>query len=196
MRIFFAVFVAATTVTSAAAETQMWVAVDGANRRTCPSTECGAVGKLFFREAATVYEIRSGWGRVSRYYDASCIGGRSQYVDAGPSDCASENGIVDGQLAEWIRLDLLAKARPADPGAGATGTEKLVAQSDDFHRYKAEFVKAAEALIASGHCTGRDFSDMGGFVKSTNKGAGIYFTYCADGSDRIYLDVRTGRTFR
>ena len=93
-------------------------------------------------------------------------------------------------------MDLLSGARPADPGAGATGTAKLVAQSDDFHRYEAEFVKAAEALMASGRCTAGDFTDMGGFVKSTDKGAGIYFTYCGGGSDRIYLDVATGRTFR
>ena len=93
-------------------------------------------------------------------------------------------------------MDLLSEARPADPGAGATGTAKLVAQSDDFHRYEAEFLRAAEALIDSGRCTAGDFADMGGFTKSTSKGANVYFTYCRGGSIKISLDVATGRTFR
>jgi hypothetical protein len=180
----------------AVAETQMWVASEAANRRTCPSVECGVVGKLLFRELATVIETKSGWARVTKYYDAACVGGRSEYVEEGPADCVPENGIVDGQFAEWIRLDLLSEERAPDPGAGATGTAKSVAQSNDFSRYKAQFVRAAEALIASGQCSAKDLSDAGGFLRSTNKGHGIYFTYCRDGSDRIYLDVRTGRSFR
>lgn len=178
--------------TPAVAETQMWVTVDRANRRTCPSTECGVVGKLFFRESAKVAETAKGWARVSKYYDASCSGGRSAYVDAGRADCTSENGINNGQFAEWVRLDMLSKTRPADPGAGAIGTAKLVAQSDDFNRYQTEFVTAAETLMSSGRCSAKDFASVGGFIKSTSKGAGIYFTYCSGGSDRIYLDVATG----
>lgn len=191
-----AIVIAAATTGSAMAETQMWVTVDSANRRTCPSTECGVVGKLFFRESAKVVETKNGWGRVSKFYDASCVGGRSQYVDSGRADCTASNGIVDDQFAEWIKLDLLSEARPADPGQNASGTAKLIAQSDDFHRYESEFVKAAETLMASGRCTAQDFTDMGGWVKSTNKGQGIYFAYCGGGSDRVYLDVASGRTFR
>ena len=59
-----------------------------------------------------------------------------------------------------------------------------------------EILLAAEALITSGQCTVSDFADVGGFTKSTSEGAGIYFTYCGGGSDRIYLDVATGRTYR
>lgn len=192
------VIAVAMMTTAAAAESQMWVTGDRANRRTCASTECGIVGKLFFRESAKVVEIKTGWARVSKYYDASCVGGRSKYVDAGRADCVPENGIVDGQFAEWIKLDLLSESRPADPGVGASGTAKLGAQSDDFRRYEAQFVTAAESLMASGTCSSSDFTAFGGWAKSWNKGAGIYFMYCGGmtESSRIYLDVATGTTFR
>ena len=184
------------TIADAAADEGMWVAAeDGADRHTCPSAECGVVGRLFHREAATVLEERDGWARVTEPYDASCVAGRSEYVDHGQADCVSENGIEDGRFAEWVQLNKLSAQRPADPGAGATGAAKLVAQSDDFHRFEGEFVRAAEALIASGDCNPRDFTEMGGWMKATNK-PGIYFTYCGGGSDRIYLDVSSGRTFR
>lgn len=183
-------------IVPAHAETQMWVVPDAANRRTCPSTACGVVGKFFHREAATVVETRNGWARVSRYYDAACTGGQSAYVDSGRADCTDDNGITNGQFAEWVRLDMLSEQRPPDPGASASGTARLVAQSDDFRRYEAEFVKAAETLMASGRCTVSDFEEQGGFMRSTNKGSGIYFTYCSGGSDRLYLDITTGRIFQ
>lgn len=194
----FSAIVIVVATGSAMAETQMWVTGDTANRRTCPSTECGVVGKLFFRESAKVAETKNGWGRVSKFYDASCVGGRSQYVDSGRADCTPENGIVDGRFAEWIKLDLLSEVRPADPAAGASGTAKLVAQSDDFHRYEAAFVKAAEELMASGTCSPSDFAEFGSWAKSTSRGEGIYFMYCGGmtASNRIYLDVASGRTFR
>src|SRR5690606_14671629 len=50
------------------ADEQMWANSDRVNRRTCPSTECGVVGQLFFRESAVVLEKRNGWGRISQYY--------------------------------------------------------------------------------------------------------------------------------
>lgn len=184
------------SVASAHAETQMWVKGDRATRRTCPSTQCGEVGKLFFRESATVAETKNGWGRVSKYYDASCKSGRSQYVDTGNAECSDANGITNGQFAEWIRLDFLTTNRPADPAEGAVGDSKMVAQSDDFQTYESQFVTAAQALISSGDCTAKDIEDNGGWVKSTNKGQGIYFTYCSGGSDRVYLDVNSGQTYR
>jgi hypothetical protein len=178
------------------AATQMWVTTDRADRRTCPSAECGTVGDLFYREAAEVLETRAGWARITRYHPAQCEGGRSIYVKSGRADCNPANGIRDGMMAQWVRLDRLSKTRPADPAAGATGVAALVGGSDDFHRHRDAFVKAAEKLMASGECTAKDFKDNGGWMKSTNKGAGIYFTYCGGGSARIYLDVSNGRTFR
>ncbi len=182
----------------AVAQTQMWTSVDSAHRRTCPSTQCGSVGTLFYRESAKVFETRNGWSRVSRYYDAACSGGRSAYVDSGNADCTTTNGIEGGQLAEWVRSDLLTAQRPADPSEGATGTAALIGQSDDFRLHREAFVKATDELIASGTCRPSDFEEWGGWMKSSNKGTGtgIYFSYCGGGSDRIYLDVGSGRVFR
>ncbi|UUP17088.1 SH3 domain-containing protein [Nitratireductor thuwali] len=143
----------------AMAQTQMWTSVDSANRRTCPSSECGSVGTLFYRESAKVFETRNGWSRVSQYYDAACSGGRSAYVDSGRADCTPINGIVGGQFAEWVRSDLLAAQRPADPSVGATGTAKLIGQSDDFRLHRDAFVKATDELIASGRCRASDFEE-------------------------------------
>ena len=192
MQLSIALFLSMTT-TPIFAETQMWVAVDKANRRTCPSTECGSVGDLLYRESAKVAEIKKGWGRVSRYYDAYCVNGHSKYVDFGRNECTAGNGILKGQMAEWVRMDLLSPKRPRDPSQGASGTAKLVAQSDDFRRYRTEFIAAAEKLMSSGRCSAHDLMNTGGFIKSTRKGPGVYFTYCGGGSDQIYLDVRTGK---
>ncbi len=98
-------------VSSASAETKMWVTADAVNRRTCPSEECGVVGKLFFREAAVVYEMSEGWGRISDRYDASCAAGRSKYVDSGNTACLESNGIKDGRFAEWVSMQSAGAAK-------------------------------------------------------------------------------------
>ncbi|HEX8375397.1 MAG TPA: hypothetical protein VF606_09480, partial [Geminicoccaceae bacterium] len=99
---------------------QMWVTSQYLDRHTCPSSSCGVVGRLFFRESADVQERKNGWARVSRRYDASCVGGRSEYVDKGNARCTSANGIENGQFAEWVRLSSLSATRPADPAATAS----------------------------------------------------------------------------
>ncbi len=186
-------FVLLSVSTGYAAEQKMWVGSDSLLRYTCPSTECGSVGRLYFREAVTVFESRRGWARITGYYDASCQNGNSQYVDFGWRACSPENGIVNGQMAEWVNLSSLAGTRPADPGASATGYAKLVAQSDDFRNYAKEFEEAAIQLIQRGRCSEADFLSVGGWIRSTRKGPGMYFTYCGGGADQVYLNVRTGR---
>jgi len=180
------------------ADEQMWAASDRVNRRTCPSTECGIVGQLFFRESAVVLERRGTWARISKYYDGSCTGGRSDYVDSGNAACTAANGFDGVQFAEWVSLDLLVADRPADPAAGATGSAALVAGSDDFRLHEAAFVAAADKLIADGTCTAANFREMGGWMKSmNNKAEPVYFTYCGSGgADRIYLNAATGATYR
>lgn len=179
------------------AQQAMWVNVDTLNRRTCPSTDCGAVGRIFFRQKVDVYETSGEWARVTRSYDAACVAGHSQYVDAGPTSCEPRNGIVDGKFAEWVMRQYLVGAEPADPAAGAAADEQLVANSDHFGTYRREFAKAAGELIAQGQCTDADFLEWGGWTKSSNHAnAPIYFTYCRGGADRVYLDVSSGRVFR
>lgn len=180
------------------ADSKMWVTSDRLDRRTCPSTQCGAVGQLYFREAATVLEVKGKWSRITKPYSASCTAGQSDYVDRGNKACVPANGIVNGMFAEWVESKYLSAKRPADPGEGASGDAALVKDSDDFRIHQAVFAKAARQLINAGTCTETDFKEQGGWMKSTSKGPSTYFAYCGGMtvSNRIYLDVSTGETFR
>ena len=180
----------------AAADT--WVTAERLNRRTCPDATCGVVGQLFFREKATVFEVQNDWGRVSKYYDASCENGISEYVDSGKAACSEDNGIVQGRFAEWVSMKYLSKTRPTDPSAGATGDYALIKGSDDYQIYKDVFAKAASDLIAKGQCTENDFSEMGGWVKSANRSGPVYFSYCGGMhvSNRLYLNATTGEVYK
>lgn len=180
------------------ASSDAWVTVDRLHRRTCPAERCGEVGWVGFREKVTVHEQRDGWARITQHYDASCHNGRSEYVESGDARCVSENGIVDGQFAEWVRVSSLSATRPADPGEGATGFHALVAESDDYHQFGDVFAKAAAELITSGQCSRADFEQGGGWLKSTTRRDDpVYFTYCGGmrRSNRLYLNAATGRVF-
>lgn len=102
---------------------KFWVTSERLNRRTCPSDSCGVVGQFFFREGATILEHRDGWARVTEPYDASCVNGRSQYVDTGNASCDPANGISDRKFAEWVSAKYLSETRPTDPAA--SGIEEL-----------------------------------------------------------------------
>lgn len=184
-----------TIAMSAHAETDKWVSVDRLERHTCPSKNCGIVGQLIFREKATILEEKDGWARISKYYDAACVNGVSEYVDSGNPLCKSSNGITDGKFAEWVDTRYLSATRPEDPSKDATGIHALVKGSDDYGIYKDTFADAAEKLIARGRCTAKDFKEMGGWWKSTNhKNKPIYFTYCGGmtRSNQLYLNAATG----
>ena len=62
----------------------------------------------------------------------------------------------------------------------------------------AQFAKAARELINDGTCTEDDFKEMGGWMASTTRGKGIYFTYCGGMtlSNKIYLDAVSGSVSR
>ncbi|WP_431023957.1 hypothetical protein [Halomonas sp. H5] len=176
-----------------------WVTSDRLNRRTCPSASCGVVGRLMFREATNVYEVRDGWARVSEPYNAACESGESRFVEEGNSECSSGNGIIDEYFSEWVSISYLSRVRPADPAADAAGMEELVAGSDDYRLYKGVFVNSARRLIQDGRCTEQDFEDLGGWVNSmSHRDSPVYFVYCGgmSSNDRLYLDASTEEVFR
>lgn len=183
---------------SALADAKLWVTSDRLDRRTCPSVECGSVGQLMFREAATVFEVKGKWSRISKFYSASCTLGQSDYVDMGNKACTKANGVIDGKFAEWVESKYLSTKRPTDPAEGASGDAELVKDSDDFRLHSAMFAKAARELINTGTCIEGDFREMGGWMKSTTKGPNAYFTYCGGMtiSNKVYLDISTGQTSR
>ena len=174
------------------AQERLWVNADSLYRRTCPSKACGTVGKQFFRESVPALERRDGWVRITEPYDASCVGGISEYVDSGTAGCVPTNGIEDGKFSEWVMEQYLVSERPTDPAEGATGTAALVGKSDDYRVYKDAFVRAAEQLIHSGQCAAEDFRSWGGWIKSTNHAdQPVYFIRCQVGG-RLYLDAQSG----
>lgn len=181
-------------------DVKLWVTSDRLKRYTCPSTDCGVVGKYFFREAAFVFEERGEWIRTTKYYTASCKNGLSEFVEEGNAVCVSSNGIENGMFAEWIEKKFLSDVRPPDPAANAEGLAKVVGSSDDFHIYKDAFVKAAQSLIDQGRCKEDDFKEMGGWAKSgtTYRDQPVYFTYCGGMTipNRIYLNAETGHIFK
>ena len=183
----------------ASTEKALWVTSDRLNRRSCPNEKCGSVGQLFFRESATVYEEKNGWARITKYYDANCQSGKSLYVDSGNAKCTKENGITDGQFAEWVSTAHLSATQPPDPAANASGDYALVKSSDDYRKYKDIFAQSAKALIGDGTCSASDFQEMGGWMKSiTHRNKPIYFTYCGGMTlqNKVYLDASSGQTFR
>lgn len=183
---------AAISIAPVLAQERLWVNVDSLYRRTCPSKECGTVGKQFFRESVPALEHREGWVRISEFYDASCVSGISEYVDSGTAECVAENGIENGKFAEWVMRQYLVPEQPPDPSMGATGTAAPIGQSDDYRLYKDAFVIAAEKLMQSGQCTAADFRDWGGWVKSSDYAdQPVYFVRCKTGG-RLYLDARSG----
>lgn len=200
IRFAFLFLIASASTLPAYASEKAWVASERLNRRTCPASNCGIVGQYFYREGVQIIEERNGWARVTKYYDASCNNGKSEYVDTGNASCSVSNGIKNGKFAEWISLKHIARKRPADPSAGAVGTAKLIRMSDDFQKYKTVFVKATNDLLASKRCTKNDFKNMGGWFKSTTtyRSKPVYFTYCGKMTlaNRIYLNASTGRVFQ
>lgn len=183
---------------AAIADNQLWVTTDRTDRHTCPSTKCGVAGRLMFREGVEVLERKGDWVRITKTYSASCIGGKSEYVKGGDKSCTSANGVNDGKFAEWVQAKDLNASRPEDPALGASGDDALIKGSDDYRTYKTQFAKAARQLISDGACTEGDFQEMGGWMASSNRGQGMYFTYCGGLilSNKVYLDVKTGKTSR
>lgn len=180
-------------------EDKLWVTSQYIDRHTCASDTCGIVGRLSFREGASILETEGDWARITRPYDASCVNGASEYVDEGNANCTQDNGIVEGRFAEWVPLADLSPTRPVDPAETATESERVVAQSDDFAQHRDAFVAAANRLIADRRCTAAEIEEMGGWVKSTNeRNRPIYFTYCGGvtTTNRFYLNVETGEIYK
>lgn len=102
-------------------------------------------------------------------------------------------------LAVVLWLELNPGGLQRATGGTSNARVEILQGSDDFEIYREAFIKAAATLIQQGRCTEDDFREMGGWVRSTSGGQGIYFTFCGDHSkiaNRLYLDVNTGRTYR
>jgi hypothetical protein len=188
-RLMIALFVAFCS-TDVSAESTHWVTSDELARRTCSSTQCGVVGKLYFREGAEVLEQKAGWARISKYYDASCKSGHSEYVDEGNSTCTPTNGISDGKFAEWVLMKHLSKTRPEKKSQAGIPPELLdsrITGVPDVGEYALTLEdvvtirKYAKNLLDSGTCSKIEYGNKSPTKKDT------YFVLCADeNSNRFF----------
>ncbi len=152
------------------------------NVRLAPNTSGKITNTLYKRQKVEVFEVKDGWARISHYYDGS--------VEE-----------VSGDVARWVFAKYLSSERPAEEQVTNINSPiaKAIKSSDDYSEHQGVFVVASEKLIKSGVCSLGDFKEMGGWWRSSNhKPKPIYFTYCGGmtNSNRIYLNVSTGNTFR
>lgn len=167
---------------TATAPGDYFLTVDETAVQLSPSKQGKTTNTLFKRQKVSVLEVTNGWARISKYYDGTSEG-------------------VQGQVARWVQASTLSKDRPSDEKADGAdqGLIELIKESDNFAKFKKPFVNASKKLIAEKTCSMQDFKEYGGWMKSTNYSNGkVYFTYCGgmSKSDRIYVDVSTGKVFR
>jgi hypothetical protein len=78
--------------------------------------------------------------------------------------------------------------------------QDAIAKSDYYERHRDAFTKAATFLLTERHCGRHELREYGGFVKAQGgyKEQPVYFTYCGGMtvSNRIYVDVSTGKIFK
>ena len=154
------------------------------------STFLAAAEQLVDQRRCTVkdFEIRGGWRR------SRTRGSRFYYV------------VYGGVPSRRIYLNV----RSGKVSAGSAGSvesnralrksvlDRALSTSDDFRKYRATFLAAAEQLLSERRCTVKDFEEWGGWIRSATHGWPLYFTFCGGAhiSNRIYLNVRNGRVSR
>lgn len=75
---------------------------------------------------------------------------------------------------------------------------EAISGSDDFSQHKVVFIKATREVMSKASCSLAKLKDDGGWWKSVNHGAGVYFLYCGGDTvrHRFYLNVRTGKVYQ
>lgn len=159
-----------------------YVTTDEASERLAPGRNGKVTNTLFKRQKVAVVELKDGWARVSKYYDGQVEG-------------------VQGQVARWVEASALSPNRPAEEKVDGVDKElgDALKDSDNFSKHRKAFVEASRKLIAERTCSLKDFKSAGGWMKSTQYSNGaVYFVYCGgtDRGNRLYLDVKTLKTFR
>ena len=177
----FAVF-ALPVYAAASAPGSYYVTASHVNVRLSPSAAGKQTNRLERGSRVDVLEVRSGWARISKYYDGRAEG-------------------MNGQVARWVSARYLSKSRPEQETASAASgpLAAAISQSDDYAKHKAQFLAASQKLIDQRKCTLGDFKEMGGWMHSTSSGSKpVYFTYCGGmrKQNRIYLNAATGKTYK
>jgi hypothetical protein len=169
MRRAVLILAALTLLGAADAPGVYYVTADATDERLAPSPSAQSTNQIYRQQKVDVFEVRSGWARVSKFYDGSVEG-------------------VSGEVARWVLAAHLGKQRPAElsqpkvdrdpriakdaiPSVGDSGLTAGDVQI--LHR-------GAKHYLDSGRCARVEFAD-----KSTSKpntyyvncgGANLFFT--------------------
>ena len=153
------------------------------NVRLEPNKKGSITSSIYENQQVNVYEIKQGWGRVSKYYNGEVEG-------------------KTGMVARWVFMEHLSKNRPIEKKSNKAKIsilEEALKSSDNYSRYKKYFIKASEDLIKEKTCTVNDFKEKGGWMRSAiHSPKPIFFIYCGKmiKENRIYLNAKTGEIFR
>jgi hypothetical protein len=155
-----------------------YVSVDSAEIRVQPSPTAPSEGTAYLGEHIEALGHQDDWIRIAPIY---------QLEDDGE------------QTSQWLPLDVV-DDEPISMKSEqwAQAIISYIEKSDDFSQHDEAFIKATQLLLAEKQCRAHDFVEIGGWVKSINYEDDVYFTYCGglETSDKIYLDVKTGKIFR
>jgi len=203
LTLLLAIFAVSTAFAAVKSPGDFVVTAGTLNVRLAPNTAGKSKRKLYRGQVVEVLEVKDGWARISRYYNGASEG-------------------LSGNVAHWVFAthlsakpsveDLPAKpsAKPAAevlPAQPPPGEKIIVSASildaikasDDLPKYESTFAWVSAKLVDTGTCKVSDFRDIGGWWRSAgHKPRPVYYTYCGGGSnsDRIYVDITTGETFR
>ncbi len=160
-----------------------WVSVERVLIRAAPDPKAKETSYNGRGWKMTVFEVKNGWGRTSKYYDGSVDG-------------------LHGQIAEWVPMSALDTVQPPAETvhAGDPEVTQYLTGSDNFGKFRKVMIKASQDLIDKGTCTANDFKMNGAWFQMPEGGASqpVYFTYCGSmtSAGRVYLNVRTGKTYK
>ena len=76
---------------------------------------------------------------------------------------------------------------------------KAISGSDDYEKYKSNFIKATMQLVQSKKCSITELKKMGGWTKSQSyKKEPIYFTYCGGMSknNKVHINAQTCQIYK
>jgi len=136
-----------------------YVTANVLNVRLHPQSGSRITNKIYRQQKVEVFEIKSGWARVSKYYDGSVEG-------------------VSGQVARWVSKKYLSKSRPKDldqPVIKADPRINGIPKVGEYGATKRDVAilyAAAHHYLKTGRCKTIEYGD-----KSVSKN-GVYYLNC------------------
>jgi hypothetical protein len=153
-----------------------YVSANQLSVRSAPSTTARIEDTLIRKQKVEVFEVNAGWARISKY-----------------SHGAEKN--KEDQFAHWVSADYLTATEPTGALAENTNIERYIKNSDNYSKYRENFIEVSKTLVEQGRCNLSDYKNIGGWVSSiTHKSEPIYFTYCGGFStcDKVYINAKSG----